>query len=56
MELGGASEAAGRIETAHDAYATAARLSPSNPEAARALNRLADVRRQFSEKQAATGP
>jgi tetratricopeptide (TPR) repeat protein len=55
MELGGASEAAGRIETAHDAYATAARLSPSNPEASRALQRLADVRREFSEKQAATG-
>lgn len=56
IELGALSEAAGRIATAHEAYATAVRLSPGNPDAERALQRLADERRQFDEKKTATGP
>jgi tetratricopeptide (TPR) repeat protein len=45
MELGRAAESAGRAETARDAYAASARLSPNNPDITRALQRLADERR-----------
>ncbi len=48
MELGAASESAGRIETAQEAYAMATRLSPNNPDAARGLQRLADRRKELS--------
>jgi len=44
MELGRAAESAGHTDTARDAYATSARLSPNNPDITRALQRLADER------------
>jgi len=49
MELGSVSESAGRLETAHEAYAMATRLSPNNPDAARGLQRLADRRHELNE-------
>jgi cytochrome c-type biogenesis protein CcmH/NrfG len=49
MELGSVSESAGRLETAHEAYAMATRLSHNNPDAARGLQRLADRRHEFNE-------
>jgi tetratricopeptide (TPR) repeat protein len=49
MELGQAAESAGRLETARDAYATSARLSPNNSDVTRALQRLADERRALTD-------
>lgn len=45
MELGSASESAGRVTTAREAYTEAARLSPSNPGIMDAIRKLDDKRR-----------
>jgi tetratricopeptide (TPR) repeat protein len=46
MELASAGESAGRVTTAREAYAAAARLSPRNPTIMDALRRLDDKRRE----------
>jgi tetratricopeptide (TPR) repeat protein len=49
MELGNAGESAGRVGTAREAYAEAARLSPRSPEIAGAIRRLDDKRRESTQ-------